>query len=149
MLRNGAEMVNGDVEVEAMSKEAVCKVVQGLQAGLQARERQLERQGQQLAAMQEVQHQLQVAPHTSTCLPALHCQVPHLHIALHCSCSDAWVPSMHGHCRNLFVHSAKARALPCEGASAFEFASHASFCLPALWIAPSCHSSAAAVHASS
>lgn len=45
-----------------MSREAVWEMVQGLQAGLQARERQLERQGQQLAAMQEVQHQLQVAP---------------------------------------------------------------------------------------
>ena len=53
-----------------MSKEAVWQVVQQLQAGLQAREKQLERQGQQLASMQEVQHQLQVTLMLTCNLPA-------------------------------------------------------------------------------
>lgn len=53
-------MIREESEVEGMSKEAVWQMVQQLQAGLQAREKQLERQGQQLASMQEVQHQLQV-----------------------------------------------------------------------------------------
>ena len=48
--------------MEGMSKEAIWQMVQQLQAGLQAREKQLERQGQQLSSMQEVQHQLQVRP---------------------------------------------------------------------------------------
>ena len=56
-------MLREESEVVSMSKEAIWGVVQGLQAGLQARERQLERQGQQLASMQEVQHQLQVEHH--------------------------------------------------------------------------------------
>lgn len=52
-----------------MGKEAVWDMVQQLQAGLQAREKQLERQGEQLANMQEVQQQLQVCcPHPNTCL---------------------------------------------------------------------------------
>lgn len=46
--------------MEGMSREAIWQMVQQLQAGLCAREKQLERQGQQLASMQEVQHQLQV-----------------------------------------------------------------------------------------
>lgn len=51
-----------------MGKEAVWDMVQQLQAGLQAREKQLERQGEQLANMQEVQQQLQVCwPHRDTC----------------------------------------------------------------------------------
>ncbi|KAL3150595.1 hypothetical protein ABBQ32_000402 [Trebouxia sp. C0010 RCD-2024] len=53
------EMMREESEVEGMTKEAVWQMVQQLQAGLQAREKQLERQGQQLASMQEVQHQLQ------------------------------------------------------------------------------------------
>ena len=52
--------------MEGMSKEAIWQMVQQLQAGLQAREKQLERQGQQLANMQEVQHHLQVRPHALT-----------------------------------------------------------------------------------
>lgn len=43
-----------------MGKEAVWDMIQQLQASLQAREKQLERQGEQLADMQEVQQQLQV-----------------------------------------------------------------------------------------
>ena len=58
-----AEMMKEESDMEGMSKEAIWKVVQQLQAGLQAREKQLERQGQQLASMQEVQHQLQVSLH--------------------------------------------------------------------------------------
>ena len=53
-------MVEEQSEMERMGKEAVWDMVQQLQAGLQAREKQLERQGQQLANMQEVQEQLQV-----------------------------------------------------------------------------------------
>ena len=53
--------------MEGMGKEAIWQMVQQLQAGLQAREVQLERQGQQLASMQEVQHQLQVRAHVLTC----------------------------------------------------------------------------------
>lgn len=48
--------------MEGMSKEAIWQMVQQLQAGLEAREKQLERQGQQLGSMQEVQQQLQVRP---------------------------------------------------------------------------------------
>lgn len=55
-------MVREESDMEGMSKEAIWQMVQQLQAGLQAREKQLERQGQQLGSMQEVQHQLQVKP---------------------------------------------------------------------------------------
>lgn len=78
--------------MEGMTKEAVWQMVQQLQAGLQAREKQLERQGQQLASMQEVQHQLQVNPHApmqpicsghsmrwSPCKPAIGCGCPCQH----------------------------------------------------------------------
>jgi len=62
-----ADLVQEKSEVEDMGKEAVWDMVQQLQAGLQAREKQLERQGEQLANMQEVQQQLQVCcPHPST-----------------------------------------------------------------------------------
>ena len=55
--------------MEDMGKEAVWDMVQQLQAGLQAREKQLERQGEQLANMQEVQQQLQVCrPCCTVCL---------------------------------------------------------------------------------
>ena len=57
-----AEMVRQESDMEGMNKEAIWQMVQQLQAGLQAREKQLERQGQQLSSMQEVQHQLQVRP---------------------------------------------------------------------------------------
>ena len=63
-------MIREESEVEGMSKEAVWQMVQQLQAGLQAREKQLERQGQQLASMQEVQHQLQVTLMLTCNLPA-------------------------------------------------------------------------------
>ncbi|KAL0034466.1 hypothetical protein WJX79_003740 [Trebouxia sp. C0005] len=53
------DLVQEKSEVEDMGKEAVWDMVQQLQAGLQAREKQLERQGEQLANMQEVQQQLQ------------------------------------------------------------------------------------------
>ena len=43
-----------------MEQREVWEVVQRLQAGLQAREKQLERQGQQLSDMHQVQEQLQV-----------------------------------------------------------------------------------------
>ncbi len=64
-----ADLVQEKSEVGDMGKEAVWDMVQQLQAGLQAREKQLERQGEQLANMQEVQQQLQVCwPHPNTCL---------------------------------------------------------------------------------
>ena len=55
-----ADLFQEKAEVEAMGKVAMWDLVQRLQAGLHAREKQLERQGQQLANMQEVQQQLQV-----------------------------------------------------------------------------------------
>lgn len=64
-----ADLVQEKSEVEDMGKEAVWDMVQQLQAGLQAREKQLERQGEQLANMQEVQQQLQACwPCRTPCL---------------------------------------------------------------------------------
>ena len=64
-----ADLVQEKSEVEHMGKEAVWDMVQQLQAGLQAREKQLERQGEQLANMQEVQQQLQACwPCRTPCL---------------------------------------------------------------------------------
>ena len=78
----GADLVQEKSEVEDMGKEAVWDMVQQLQAGLQAREKQLERQGEQLANMQEVQQQLQVCcPHPNTCLNV--CYIAHGEFARH------------------------------------------------------------------
>lgn len=44
-----------------MDQDALWAEVQQLQTGLHAREKQLERQGQQLSDMQQVQEQLQVS----------------------------------------------------------------------------------------
>ena len=64
-----ADMMREESDMEGMGKEAIWQMVQQLQGGLQAREKQLERQGQQLASMQEVQHQLQVSPQALTPTP--------------------------------------------------------------------------------
>ena len=56
-------------ELEGLGREALSVMVHQLQAGLQAREKQLERQGEQLANMHEVQQQLQVCPDLLTMLP--------------------------------------------------------------------------------
>ena len=51
-----------------MGEDALWAVVQRLQTGLQAREKQLERQGQQLSDMHQVQQQLQVGCRTQLTL---------------------------------------------------------------------------------
>lgn len=50
-----------EAAVAEMDRDAVWATVQRLQTGLHAREKQLERQGQQLSDMHEVQQQLQVS----------------------------------------------------------------------------------------
>lgn len=57
-----AKMLREDSDMGGMGKEAIWQMYSNFKRGCRLEEKQVERQGQQLGSMQEVQHQLQVKP---------------------------------------------------------------------------------------